>query len=262
MRRQISFLLITVFALTSLAARAEEWKKDFTTSGKPTVRVESNDAEIRISGWDRKETSARVITEGYRIGKDLQVSERQTGDQVYLEVRTPRSFGLVLSNHSVRIEVSVPREADLNLHTGDGRIRINEVKGDLRLDSGDGDLEIYLADGRLNANTHDGSIRAEGRFDALDLHTGDGNISAEVGGGSKISSAWSLRTGDGNIDLRLPVGLAADLDARSGDGRVNVDLPVTVTGSVRENGIRGKLNGGGLPIEIRTGDGRINVGKS
>jgi DUF4097 and DUF4098 domain-containing protein YvlB len=263
MRRQISLLFIAAFSLISLAACAEDWKKDFTTSGKPTLRVESNDADIRISSWDHKETEAHVITQGYKIGpNDVKIVERQSGDQLELEVRTPRLFGLVLSNHSVHIEISVPREADLNLHTGDGRIRVNDVKGEVRLDSGDGELEIYSADGKLNANTHDGSIRAQGRFDALDLHTGDGNIHAEVGGGSKISSAWSLRTGDGNVDLRLPQDFAANLDAQTGDGRVDVDLPVTVTGSVRENSIRGTLNGGGLPIEVRTGDGHISLGRS
>jgi DUF4097 and DUF4098 domain-containing protein YvlB len=165
-------------------------------------------------------------------------------------------------NRSVHIEINVPREADLNLHSGDGSIRVEAVKGELRLDSGDGDVEVRSGDGRLNADTRDGNIRAEGRFDLLDLKTGDGNVEAEAAAGSAISSSWLLRTGDGNIILRVPQGLSADLDAHTGDGHVNIDFPVTVTGSVRENSIRGKMNGGGQPIELRTGDGNIELGKS
>jgi DUF4097 and DUF4098 domain-containing protein YvlB len=262
MRPRIPALLIALFVLTSLAVRAEEWKKDYSTSGKPILRVEANDADIRISGSNRKDTEAHVFTEGYKIGpSDVRVTERQSGDQIELEVHTPHFSGLGLHNRSVRIEISMPREADLNLHTGDGNIRLNDIKGELRLESGDGNMDIRAADGKLNADTRDGNIITEGRFDSLDLHTGDGNISAEAGAGSKISSSWVLRTGDGNLDLRLPQDFAADLDAQTGDGRVSVAFPVTVTGSMRENSVRGKMNGGGPVLELRTGDGNIQVEK-
>jgi DUF4097 and DUF4098 domain-containing protein YvlB len=263
MRRRFPVQLIALLALTCACAYGEEWKKEFTTSGKLTLRVETNDAEIRITSWDRKETEARVITTGYKIGPgDVRVTDRQSGDQVELEVHTPRLSGLILRSHSVRIEISMPREADLNLHTGDGNIRVEDIKGALRLDSGDGNLEVRSADGRLNADTHDGNIRAQGRFDGLDLHTGDGNIDAEAGSGSKDSSGWVLRTGDGNVALRVPQDFSADLDAQTGDGHVNIDFPVTVTGSMRGNSTRGKMNGGGQPLELRTGDGDIELGKS
>jgi DUF4097 and DUF4098 domain-containing protein YvlB len=263
MRQRVPILLIAVFAVTALTARADEWKKEFTTSGKLNLRVETNDADVRISGWDRKETEARVITEGYKLGpSDVRVTDRQTGDQVELEVHRPSvHFGVGWHNKNVRIEVNVPREADLNLHTGDGNIRVENVKGGLRLESGDGEIEVHSAEGKLNADTHDGNIRAEGRFDDLDLHTGDGNINAEVDRGSNPRSNWTLRTGDGNVVLRIPEGFSADLDANTGDGHVSVDFPVTVMGSLRENNIRGKINGGGPSLELRTGDGDIELKK-
>jgi hypothetical protein len=264
MTRRISVLLLTIFALTTLAAHADDWKKEFTTSGKLTLKVESNDASIAVTSWDRKETAAEVITDGYKIGpNDVRVIDRQTGNQVELEVHRPSGhvcFGVC--NKSIRIEVHVPHEADLALNTRDGNIRVENVKGDLRLDSGDGDLDILSADGRLGANTGDGRVRAEGRFDGLDVHTGDGDINVEVSSASVINSSWILRTGDGNISLRIPSTFSADLDAHSGDGRVNVDFPVTVSGAMRENGIRGKINAGGQTIELRTGDGNIDLSKS
>jgi Putative adhesin len=256
-----TFVLI-LLTLTSLSAFAEDWKKTFSTSGKPTVQVDTNDAEIQVTGGDGRATEIHVISEGYRIGpNDLRITDQQNGDRIVLEVHVPRVTGLVFHNHSVRVEIAVPREADLNLHTADGDVRVESVKGELRIESNDGKVEIRGADGRVTASTHDGDIQADGRFDALDLHTGDGNIEARASSGSKIGAAWELRSGDGNVTLRLPPDTSADVDAHTGDGHVVTDFPLTVVGSVKENAIRGKMNGGGSPIELRTGDGNIKIEK-
>jgi DUF4097 and DUF4098 domain-containing protein YvlB len=261
-RQRTIVLLTTVFVLMSLHARADEWKKQFTISGKPTLRVETNDADIRITSWDGKDIAAQVITAGYKLSdNDVRVTDHQTGNQVEIEVHRPNGIHVSMGWHerSVRIEVKVPREADLNLHSGDGNIHVEEVSGELRIESGDGDVEVRSVDGKLNAETHDGNIRTGGRFDALDLHTGDGNIDAEVEKGSNLTSGWVLRSGDGNVVLRIGEGLAADLDASTGDGHVTVDFPVTVSGSLRENNVRGKVNGGGPSLTLRTGDGDIEL---
>jgi hypothetical protein len=73
---------------------------------------------------------------------------------------------------------------------------------------------------------------------------------------------WTLMTRDGNIVLRVPANFSAELDAHSGDGRVTVDFPVTINGSMQESSIRGRLNGGGQALELRTGDGNISLRKN
>lgn len=264
MRPRLPVLLIAVFAITCLSARADEWRKEFTTSGKLNLRVETNDADIRISAWDRKETEARITSQGYKLNSnDVRITDHQNGDQVELEVHRPSGIHFSVGWHDryIRIEINVPRDADLNLHSGDGNIRVNGVKGQFHLESGDGDIEVRAADGKLTSTTQDGNIRVEGRFDGLDLHTGDGNIDAAVAKGSVMSSGWTLRSSDGNVVMRVPEGFSADLDANTGDGHVTVGFPVTVVGSIRESNIRGKLNGGGATLELRTGDGNIELEK-
>src|ERR1700758_630754 len=106
---------VILLAVASLPARADEWKKTFNTSGKPTVQADTNDAEIRVTAGDGRATEIHVNTEGYRIGpNDLRITEQQSGDRIIIEVHVPRMTGLVFHNHSVHIEIAVPREADLN----------------------------------------------------------------------------------------------------------------------------------------------------
>ena len=71
-----------------------------------------------------------------------------------------------------------------------------------------------------------------------------------------------MRTGDGNLTVRLPSDFSADLDAQTSDGRVVIDVPVVTTGPLHENSVRGKMNAGGMTLELRTGDGDIRLEKN
>ena len=187
--------------------------------------------------------------------------ESQAGSHVRIEIKFARmTWGI--GQRSLTLTLKVPRESNLDLHTGDGSITVNGTKGDLKLNTGDGSIEVTGADGRLTASTGDGSVRVEGRFDMLDLHTGDGSVEAAATPGSATDSSWSVRTGDGPITLKLPADARATIDALyRGDGAISLDLPVTVSGPVRRTEVRGTLNGGGGVVTLRTGDGSIHLQK-
>jgi hypothetical protein len=254
-------VLLWVVALAGVFARAEEWRKTYAITTRASVRINANDAEIEVRASDAKQVEAVISYSGYKTDPP-RIEDHQTGDEVSVEIhRAAHHFCIGICNQSMHIDLRVPRDSDLNLHTGDGAIRVQDVNGNLRFETGDGNVEAHSISGQINADTHDGHVRLRGRFDALDLHTGDGNIEVDAEAGSKIASLWTLRSGDGRIDLRLPSDFAADLDAHTGDGHVSLDFPVTVSGSLKQNSIRGKMNGGGGSLELRTGDGDIRVEK-
>jgi DUF4097 and DUF4098 domain-containing protein YvlB len=257
-------LVIAISVIATLPAMADEWSKSYTISGRPDLRIETSDANIRVTTWDQNTIEAKVITEHYKIGEDgIRVEEHQSGDSVEIEVRYPHhNIVTGWGNHRVDVIVQMPREGKVNLHTGDGSIDLAGFKGEMDLNTGDGSEELNDIDGRLRASTGDGHIRANGRFDELDVKTGDGHVDVRVGAGSSLSSAWRLETGDGNVSLELPGDLAADLDLHTGDGHIDLDLPVTTDGRFRGGEIRGKINGGGNLITVRSGDGSIHLRKS
>jgi hypothetical protein len=261
MRRPLIAVAAVVLAFSALAA-ADEWKKTYQVTGTPELRVDAGDGNVRIISWGRSEVQAQVFTEGWRIGPDdVRITERQMGNRVEIEIRLPRTH-FNFGHRSLRVELAVPRQANLDVHTSDGNITADALKGDSRFASGDGNLDIRGYDGALRASTGDGNIQLLGRFDTLDVHTGDGRIDAEAQRGSRMTGEWSLRSGDGSIILRLPDGFAADLDAHTADGRISVDLPITVSGSISQTRLRGKLNGGGQILELRSGDGNISLRRS
>ncbi|HXK10381.1 MAG TPA: DUF4097 family beta strand repeat-containing protein [Vicinamibacteria bacterium] len=268
---------LAMVALAATPARADEWSHQYPLKGRPDLHVKTDDGSVRIETGAASEVGARVTTSGWRIGPgDVTITESQSGDRVDIEVRIPnRHFSM--GHHSVTLALRVPKEADLDVHTGDGGIEVQPVSGRVSLSTGDGSItadglqgEIHLRSGdgsiratglsgRLAAETGDGHMDVRGRFDVLTLHTGDGGIEAAAEAGSKVEAAWSLHSGDGSITLRLPDGLGADLDAHTGDGSIALDKPVTVSGTINRNAVRGKLGPGGPPLKVETGDGSIRL---
>jgi DUF4097 and DUF4098 domain-containing protein YvlB len=261
--KRLSLAVLAVAVVAVLPAHADEWSKTYTISGRPDLRVETSDANIRVTTWDQNTIEAKIETSRYKIGEDgIRVEEHQTGDTVEIDVRYPHhGFNVEWGSHRVDIIIQMPREGRVNLRTGDGKIDITGLKGEMDLHSGDGSVNLEGVDGKLHASTGDGHIAAQGRFDALELKTGDGHVDVRAGAGSSLAAGWRLETGDGNVSLEIPGELAADVDLHTSDGHIDLDMPVTTEGKIRENEVRGKLNGGGSLLTIRTGDGSIHLRK-
>jgi DUF4097 and DUF4098 domain-containing protein YvlB len=90
---------------------------------------------------------------------------------------------------------------------------------------------------------------------SLEAKAGSGTIRAE----GDPTGAWVVHTGSGGVQLRFPSDAAFDLDAHTSSGSISVDHPVTVQGTVGRKQIRGKVRGGGVPVEVETGSGNIEI---
>ena len=251
-------------ALCTIAAvpvLADQWNKAFNVGAAPELRIETSDANVILHAANVKTIEAHVYTSGWRIGPgDVHVMDHQSGDRVEIEVKIPPlhfSFG----NRSVKIELQIPYSTRVEVHTGDGNVRADGLRGPAKLVTHDGNIDGEGLDSPLDASSGDGNIRVRGKFSALNLRSGDGNIDAEVAPGSHMTAPWTVNSGDGRVTLRLPDGFAANLDAHTGDGRITVDLPVAAEGGIHEDSVRGKLNGGGQPLTIRTGDGSVHLAR-
>src|ERR1700735_1221803 len=275
-----TFLAALTIAAAAAPVRADDWAKTYQISGRADLRVSTDDGDVTIVGADQKQIDAHVTTEGYKISSsEVRIEESQSGDHVVISVKMPH-FSFSFGRHkSIKVELHVPRDLELDVQTGDGnvvaqnvtgRIHFNtgdgnvtatNVHGDIRLHTGDGRIEGTNFDGSLDADTGDGNLRISGRFDTLTLKTGDGNIEAQVGSGSKVANTWTVRSGDGHITMRVPADLNANVDAHTGDGSITLDIPITVAGSLSHSSVHGKLNAGGGTLSISSGDGSIHLEK-
>ena len=278
MRLTAPLFTLALVAALAAPALADEWSRSFPVTAHPGLRVDTNDGRVTLTTWDRPEIVVHVTTRGWHIGDHFDVSAEQRDGEVFVQGRSRPSFGIGFGVYWAQIDISLPRQADVDIRTGDGSVDLGpleghvkvwtgdghivarDLKGDLVLHTGDGGIDALDLDGRLDAASGDGHIAVRGRFESLNLESGDGRIVAEAMDGSALRSAWTLHTGDGGLTLRVPTGLKANLEASTGDGSISVDMPVQIEAVYRPSRyLHGTLNGGGPLLRLHSGDGSIRL---
>lgn len=165
-------------------------------------------------------------------------------------------------------------EGDLDAQTGGGGIKLEDCRGTLELATGGGDLVFTGGTGSLRARAGGGRIevrdfkgdtKVSSGGGQLTLERIDGAVWGETGGGSITASFGGsalkkieLESSGGDIELALPRSAAADITADTSSGRVTTDLPLEITRKDDDH-LRGKLNGGGAPVRLRTSGGSIRI---
>ena len=130
------------------------------------------------------------------------------------------------------------------------------MAGEIDAHTGSGDVEMHqVAAGNIKVDTGSGNVKLEGVKGGLRARTGSGDIQAE----GEATHDWQLGAGSGNITLKLPTQASFDLDARTSSGTLKVSHPVNYEGGVSKNHIRGKVNNGGVALDLHTGSGDIYI---
>ena len=265
--RGASFALLIAASVPWIAAplSAEEWSRQWNVGVDPEIRLDTGDGAVTITGVPgSSRVEARVITRGWAIGPSgVRIDDQISGgNSVSITLHIPHGMNFMnFTERSVRVELRVPETTRAHIHTSDGSIEAEHLRGPADFFTSDGSVKAHALDGSVDVHTGDGSVELRGRFDRVALRTSDGSIDFRAESGSKVTAPWRLETGDGSVSIRVPSDLAADVDIHTGDGSLHCDLPLTVTSVESEHSLRGRLNGGGPSLSIRTGDGSVKVEK-
>lgn len=263
-------VLLGILCLLSIAPRVlasdGSWAKTWTLSGTADLHVDADYGTVHVVPGPVNSIHADITTTYWRIAADeVEVSDSQEGNHVELRIRTPHYHGggwFHWHSPKVEIDLTVPNDSQLDLHTGFGDIRGENLHAHAHVDTGFGSIRFPEFSGQLNGETGFGDVRASGRFDSLELKTGFGSVHAEADAGSEIRDDWRLESGFGDVSLRVPSDMNADIRAESGFGHVSTDVPLAVTESSGHSSLRGQLGKGGSPVELSTGFGSVHLGRS
>jgi len=154
-------------------------------------------------------------------------------------------------------EIAIDRvKGNVRTKAGSGSIRATDVAGGFEGHTGSGHITLeQTASGSVRADTGSGGMELRGVHGSLDAQAGSGTITAE----GNPTGTWSVHSGSGSIHLRLASDAAFDLDAHTSSGSISVSQPVTVQGSLGRKELRGKVHGGGVPVQVETGSGNIEI---
>jgi DUF4097 and DUF4098 domain-containing protein YvlB len=156
-------------------------------------------------------------------------------------IQTQGLAGLVIGVQvEINYHVAVPAAALVRARTAAGGISISGVAGRVIASSANGEVVGSSLRGAADMRAVNGRV-------ALDLEAlGDNPI--------------ELRATNGGIELTLPSGANAYVIANCTNGRIEVDdLHFEPAGDQTRRRARGRINGGGTPIELTAINGNIHI---
>ncbi|CAN5839219.1 hypothetical protein BH20ACI4_BH20ACI4_26810 [soil metagenome] len=229
-----------------------ETKSDsFNVKGKPKIRIEAEDCDITVRGWD----SPEVKYEFTHISKNktptpVEVKSEKKNSDIFIKVSSSGEDGFPMGNRLLRLEVFVPKKSDLKIVTN-GEIRLENVTGEIDLSSGESSINVRDSDGAVVLNSSEGKIRVIGFKGDVRVETVAGDIYLE-GVFDKITA----NSKEGNVFLTLSEDATATIQT---DGEINFED----FQSTKQNGNIWRIgsNGGGKYVFV-TSEGSLTVRKS
>ena len=247
---------------------------DIGHGGVVVVSVEADD--VRVRGVDG--TEARVVAPADGVGIEtlaepgrftVRTAGAHRGGFVGIRIGG-RGFGVHVSG---TIELEVPRDARVEVHSAAGDVALRDVRGGASAKTATGDVSIKRAAGRIAVNVASGDVTVTGTEPiSLDVHAVSGDVRARaprfervaietVSGDAELAGAFGTTAGhtvstvSGDVEIALVGGLTVEVKTVSGD--VECDHPDRREGNGRRRPL--VIGDGAARLAVRSMSGGVRV---
>ena len=239
--------------------------ENFTLSKNqaPTLelRAERRSA-LHIRGWDRPDYAVEVC-------KFAAAESRSEADQVLRSIAVTRSgarftaTGPDSDTHWQAVFfVHAPKDAALNLESGNGPVDAARVSGKINVHAINGPLALDNCSGTIDAETVNGPISMNGGSGDVHLRASNGPISLRLAGQAWNGAELDARTSNGPMSVTLPAGFRSGLRLEtSGHGPISCSADVCRNARTEGNRFFPRLieAGSGAVIRLSTHNGPVSV---
>jgi DUF4097 and DUF4098 domain-containing protein YvlB len=231
-------------------------RETFETPGplELNVRVPSGDVDletiegaetiVEISASPEIEEEARIELHPKRDGHELMVViEKKSGlfrafrDDVRVRISSPPGADLDLSTASADVEARGDY-GSAKVNTASGDIQFEHIAGDAQVNSASGDVEIERVDGALSVNTASGDVeirriggdaKVRAASGDIQVHEADSALKVQTASGDVEAASVregevTLQTASGDIEVGIKQGSKLWIDARSMSGETTSEL--------------------------------------
>lgn len=245
-----------VTAIAKPKTRNMNWKKALNISFK-VYSPQSVSTDLSTSGGSIRLSNVTGSQDFSTSGGSLDI------DNVGGEINGRTSGGSIhVKDSKDKIDLSTSGgsidatncKGDLKLTTSGGSLKLHDLKGEIEATTSGGSVIGDMIQGELSAHTSGGNIRLEGLSCSLKTSTSGGHIDVSI---KEFGEYVTITNSGGNINLQMPNNKGIDLKLR-GD-KIKTTTLTNFSGTVEEDEIDGKINGGGIPVTVRAGSGRIDL---
>jgi putative adhesin len=231
------------FALNGRAT--DEWTRTYQLSPGGEVRIGNTNGRIDVEAGDgntvevKAERIAKATTDGAaeELLPRIKIEEDIKPDRI--DVHTTHLSGIMVgASIEVRYHVRAPKGAKVHVTNTNGIVSVEGLAGD------------------VEAHTTNGGVRASNLTGALDASTTNGGVTADF---ATVEHDIKLTTTNGGVSIGLPDSAKANVVATCTNGGISVNgVKMEVTEQSRRR-VEGKMNGGGVTIELKTTNGGIRI---
>jgi two-component system, LytTR family, sensor kinase len=218
---------------------ASIFSKSKTYNGQIVLKNLSGNHQFTSWGGDLLVQNSQGNLFGKTMGGDIEVSNSEG------QIKMNTMGGDILLREN---------QANINVDTKGGSIHVQKNKGQIHFNSWGGNIEASDIIGDFECSTLGGNIRLNNLNGNIGASTKGGNITAQL---SSINQYAWFDTSGGNIRVSLPLENPMDLEVSA--NRIYHPSFQNFKGNISRNSIRGKLNGGGSHITIKTGGGKVDI---
>lgn len=229
------------------ASAKDDWVRAYKLADGGEVSINNPRGTVDIQGVEGETVEVRVerlvhaVTEAAaaEILPRLQMREEATPEKVL--VSGERLGGIVIGvSVEMNFHVRAPRRAVIRARTSAGQLNVRDFAGHVVLNGTNGGVNAEALSGGIEARWVNGGVK--------------------IGLASLGSDLVDVRVTNGPITLAIPSTVNANLSATASNGRIDVKAPgFEPLGDQTARRVRGRLNAGGVPIELTTVNGNIIV---
>ena len=199
-----------------------------------------------LAGTQNFSTSGGSLTIDRLSGK---IKGRTSGGSIHVS-NTKDNIDLGTSGGSIDADDC---SGTIALSTSGGAIKLDNLSGQIRANTSGGPIRGENIKGELTAHTSGGGVDLEGLEGSVDASTSGGNMEIQI---NKVDKYVTVHNSGGNIHVTLPANIGMDLKLKA--ERINFHNMQNFNGDKEEHKVEGKINGGGIPVNIQT-SGSVTV---
>jgi DUF4097 and DUF4098 domain-containing protein YvlB len=271
--------IAAVLMLTGLALGADTVRKDlhFKVGKRPMISINNTYGPVVVKAGAVHEVTVVAILHSDKVELDQSKSHNRVDITSHLLPGADQNTGLV------EYEVVVPPEASITLHSDNGRLEVEKLRGDVILAGNDGAIDVTdCAEGHVHVRTLTGPVNltnVHGHVEIMSvggdviMHGVSGTLVAVNSNSGKIEydgdfgeeGEYAFTSHTGSIEAVAPGYASIDVLARSTNGSVQSDFSLEPKHAPfilkSANSLSGTLGKAASSVKLFSFSGKIRLKK-
>ena len=209
----------------------------FHTPGDAALRVRVPAGRVGIETVEGEETRVELSSDP---AVEDAATIRARGSEVTIEIDEKRMFGFIRTAPDVRIRVTCPMRAEVDVKSVSADVEVSGIVGPTEIKSVSGDVEVERVEGELAVKSVSGDVTAKAVTGRTTLQTVSGDVHVDEAGDavtaqtvsgdqsfdSVVQGNVTLKSVSGDMQVGIKAGSSLWIDAKSVSGDTTSDLPL------------------------------------